>query len=162
MLPAVKDVKLTRKFPSTVVIQLTERKAVAFLPVDKAFIEIDAEGIYIRRGKMQEKSIPVITGCTVNDASIGHEIKDTNVQTALQVIAELPKEMINILSEIHIDNQKRVVVYTIHGVQGRFGYPEEISQKGRIFLQVLNQLDDGQKIEYVDLTSFKLPVVKYV
>lgn len=161
LLPAVKDVKITRKFPSTVVIQLTERSPVAFLSVGNTFVEIDAEGIYIRPGKMQEKSIPIITGCNVKDAKIGLEIKNSDVHTALQVIAELPKEMVNILSEIHIDGQRRVIVYTIHGVQGRFGYPEEIAQKGRIFLQVLSQLDDGQRIEYVDLTSFKLPVVKY-
>lgn len=162
LLPAVKDVKITRKFPSTVIIQLTERKPVALIPVKNNFIEIDEEAVYIRQGKIEQKSIPIITGCNVGDVKLGEKIKNSKVQTALQVMADLPAEMLNILSEVHIDDQGRVVIYTIHGVQGRFGYPEDISQKGRIFLQVLNQLQDQQRIEYVDLTSFKLPVVKYV
>lgn len=92
---------------------------------------------------------------------MGQKIKHPELHIALLAIAEFPKEMVNILSEIHIDHNQQLVVYTIHGVQGRFGYPAEVAQKGHIFLQALNQPVEGQKIKYIDITSFKLPVIKY-
>lgn len=161
LLPEVKSVKLTRKFPSTIVIDVMERQAVAFLPVDNGFVEVDNEGKCIRQGKIEDKHVPIITGININEIKPGQRIDNPRVELAIQVITQLPLELVNILSEIHVDHQHRVIIYTIHGVQGRLGYPDEISQKGNMFLQVLGQMRDSQQIEYIDLTSFKAPVVKY-
>ncbi|MBM7855217.1 cell division protein FtsQ [Desulfohalotomaculum tongense] len=160
LLPAVKEVKIKRRFPSTVVISITEREPMALLAAPGGFIELDKEGIYLRQGEFNKLFLPVITGCRVKEIEPGEKVTEKTVITALEVIDKLPPELTNQLSEVHVDNNK-VTIYTIDGVQGRLGLPENIYRKGDVFLQVLNQMHDGKKIEYIDLTSFKSPVVKY-
>lgn len=164
MLPLISDVQITRKFPATVVIDVTERVPVALLPLEKGFTLIDIEGVYLRQGSISEDHYPVITGFDFGKSRItpGQAVTDDIVITALQVIQQLPSELIIQLSEIHIDDRNRVLLYTINGDQGRFGLPEDISQKADVFLQVLGQQHHNQRIEYVDLSSFRSPVVKYV
>lgn len=161
LLPAVKDVELTRKFPSTIIISITERQAVAFLQLDNSFIELDNEGVYIRTGEINKKNIPVVTGFTVDKVKPGQKVNNEKIPIVMEVLDKLPKDLVNKLSEIHIGDQDKVVIYTVNGIQGRFGLPVDISQKADMFMQVLNQLDEGQVIDYIDITSFKSPVVKY-
>ncbi|MEG6616433.1 FtsQ-type POTRA domain-containing protein [Peptococcaceae bacterium 1198_IL3148] len=161
LLPAVKEVELTRKFPSTIIISITERQPVAFLPLNKSFIEIDNEGIYLRQGEINKKDIPIITGFTIDEVKPGQKVSDEKVDIALMVIDQLPEKLVSQLSEIHIDQHNKIIIYTINGIQGRLGLPTEIAQKGDMFVQVLNQLDNGHMIDYIDITSFKTPVVKY-
>ncbi|MCD5407243.1 MAG: cell division protein FtsQ/DivIB [Desulfotomaculum sp.] len=173
LLPMVKEVKITRRFPATVIIAVVERKPVALLPTNKGFIELDKEGIYLRKGQFSEIYLPVITGSGILednkkinssflDLQPGQKMSGKSITVALQVIDELPPALLNNLSEIHIDVQNRITIYTIDGIQGRFGLPEELYQKGDIFLQVLQQVHHGQEIKYIDINSFKAPVVKYM
>ncbi len=161
LLPAVKTVKIIRKFPSTVVIDIQEREPTALLPLGKDFIEIDADGVYLKKGNVYEASLPIITGCKINGLKLGSKVSGTGIDTALKVVSALPDELLHQLSEIHLGNDNKIFIYTLNGVQGRLGSPEEIESKGKMFLQVLNQVSEGKPIEYIDLTSFKSPVVKY-
>ena len=161
LLPTVKTVKIVRKFPSTVVINIQEREPIALLPLGKDFIEIDVDGVYLREGSVYEASLPIITGCEVNEPKLGYKISGEGVDTVLKTLSALPNELVHQLSEIHLENYNKIFIYTLNGVQGRLGSSEEIEQKGKVFLQVLSQVSEGKPIEYIDLTSFKSPVVKY-
>lgn len=60
-LPLVKEVHLTRKFPSQIIIEIKERHPVALVPVKGGFAEIDPEGVYLRPGKISASGLPIIT-----------------------------------------------------------------------------------------------------
>ncbi|MBO8136629.1 MAG: FtsQ-type POTRA domain-containing protein [Desulfotomaculum sp.] len=161
LLPAVKNVEITRRFPSTIVITVTERRPVALLPVEEGFAELDREGIFLRKAEFIQSSFPVITGGDVPGVKPGQKVRNNAVITALTVIDKLPAQLTKQLSEVHVDTKNEVTIYTINGIQGRMGMPENIRQKGSVFLKVLEQIGEEQKIEYIDLTSCKSPVVKY-
>ncbi|WP_031513429.1 cell division protein FtsQ/DivIB [Desulfofalx alkaliphila] len=161
LLPMIKEVKLLRKYPSTVVIEILERKPVALLPFNEGFLTVDIEGIYLREGSINSDSLPVITGYNDIRAVPGQRVENEKVATGLQVIGDLPAPLVENLSEIHIDRQNRVFIYTTDGIQGRLGLAEKISSKGEIFLQVIEQISQDQPVDYVDISSFKSPVVKY-
>ncbi|MDQ0286967.1 cell division protein FtsQ [Desulfofundulus luciae] len=156
--PLIKDVSLTREFPSRIVIAVRERKAVALLPVKDGFMQVDREGVCLQESGVAG-SLPVVTGAVVSTPAPGQVIRDAKLCTALQVINQLPGPLRSNLSEIHVNGQGQVVLYTLDGVECRLGTPVDINKKAGVLLQVLEQVK-GRQIAYVDLTG--VPVIKYV
>ncbi len=161
-LPLVKEAKLDRELPGTVVIQVRERRPVAMVVAQGQFVEVDEAGYYLCRGSAAATGLPVITGMEVEAAGPGRLVKGPGLDTALRVVGDLPRELRDRLSEVHLGNDGRVVLYTLEGVECRLGLPEQVALKGNYFLQVLNELQEkGKNIEYVDFSIVSSPVVKY-
>ncbi len=162
VLPMIKEVKIDRDFPDTIVIKIVERKSVALVAVDEHFVELDAEGYYLRTGSVAANGLPVITGVHVQAVGPGKKVTGKRLDIALQVVQELNDELRNNLSEVHVDNVGLVTLYTLDGIKCRLGTPENIVTKGDYFLQVIQELQEGNKsIEYVDFSIINSPVVKY-
>lgn len=162
-IPAIESANVERKLPSRIVIYVAERKAVALLPSPEGFLEVDQEGVYIKKGSLNTGGLPVITGLEVKVPQPGSRIDTQGLGEALEVIRGLPREVLPLLSEVNLGGSDNVLLYTLEGVQCRLGRPVDLGQKGNILLQVLGELKSmGKKIEYVDLTYAGSPVVKYV
>ncbi|MCL6558116.1 MAG: FtsQ-type POTRA domain-containing protein [Firmicutes bacterium] len=162
LVPMVKDVRITRSLPSTVVIKIQERKPLALLPVKEGFIEVDSEGVYLRQSGAGTPGLPVITGVRGEMPEPGQPVRDEKLKHALSVVEGLPAEAVGNLSEVHVDEAGLIRIYTIDGVQCRFGPATEISEKGAVFLQVLKEVrSQGKKIHYIDLSCAGSPVVYY-
>ncbi|MGB9804453.1 MAG: cell division protein FtsQ/DivIB [Desulfofundulus sp.] len=155
--PFIKDVRLTREFPSRIVISVEERKAVALIPVKDGFMQVDREGVCLQESGVTG-SLPVVTGVLTHAPAPGQVIHDAKLGTALQVIDQLPGSLCSKLSEIHVNDQGQVVFYTLDGVECRMGTPVDLPEKVGILLQVLEQVSSRQ-IDYIDLSG--VPVVKY-
>ncbi|WP_034631289.1 cell division protein FtsQ/DivIB [Desulfotruncus alcoholivorax] len=161
-IPMVKDVKATRKFPHTVVIEISERAPIALVLWDGRFVEVDAEGVYLRRGKAGTTGLPVITGGRLQAFGPGKPVKGTEFEKALKVVGQLPVELRQNLSEVNVSGDERVTLYTIEGTECRLGFAEDAGKKGNYIWQVLQELKEkGKKIEYVDFSIANSPVVKY-
>lgn len=162
VLPMVKEVNTIRKLPNTILIKVEERVPVALVVGNGRFIELDAQAYYLREGSAATSGLPVITDMQVQVPGPGQPVKGEGLQTALQVVQELPDKLRNQLSEVHISDNDMVILYTLDGIQCRLGLPEDIVTKGNYFLQVQNELQNEQKtIEYVDFSYVGSPVVKY-
>ncbi|MDD4237400.1 MAG: FtsQ-type POTRA domain-containing protein [Desulfotomaculaceae bacterium] len=162
LIPMVKDVQVTRSLPSTVVIGVTERKPVGLLPTGEGFIEVDGEGVYLQKANAGAPGLPVVTGINLNLPSPGEVVKDVRLGDALTVISNLSSETVADLSEVHVDNDGQIRLYTIEGIQCRFGLAEDIQKKGDIFSQLLKELSaQKDKIYYIDLSCADNPVVFY-
>lgn len=161
-LPIIKDVRVDRRFPSTIVIKVVERVPVALVVHDGRFVELDEQGYYLRQGRAGTTGLPVITGIVVQKASPGRPVEGNRLDTALQVMLELPAELRSSLSEVHLGQDQGVVLYTLEGVECQLGLPDQVNQKGDYFLQVQRELEEkGKIIEYVDFSVINSPVVKY-
>lgn len=161
-LPVIKEVKITRRLPGTVLVQVKERVPVALVVAGGRFVELDAEGYYLREGSAGTTGLPVITGFQVQAPGPGRPVKGAGMATALKVVRELPGALRSMLSEVHVDRDGRVTFYTLDGIECRLGLNGDVSQKGDYFLQVLKELKKkGKNIEYVDFTILSSPVVKY-
>ena len=162
LLPLVKVVNITRKLPATINVNLEERKAVGVLQITDGFTQVDDEGVCLRKIDIANSKMPVITGVQVDFPGIGKRMKSEKLSTVLNVVDELPGEILPKLSEVHIDDEGRIQLYMLDGIQCRLGLPEKIKQKGQILLDVLQELQPkGKKIEYIELTYYGNPVVKY-
>lgn len=161
-IPLIKNVVMSRSLPSSVEVKIEERKAVALMPVDTGFIQIDNEGVYIQKGDIGNNPLPVITGVDFSVPSPGGQIKSEKMDIALMVIKGIPAELTPQLSELNI-NGDQAVAYTLDGIQCRLGAAGDLKEKGEVLIKVLQGLKEkGKRIEYVDLTYAGSPVVKYI
>lgn len=161
-LPILKNIRLERDLPDKIIITVEERNPVALLPAENGFIEVDREQVYIRKSQAVKEDLPVITGVNIASAGPGEVVKGKGLKIVLQVIEELPEELVSRLSEVHYQDDGSLVLYTLGGVQCRMGSPKEVASKGSVFLQVLRELEEKNKeIEYIDLSFIGSPVVKY-
>lgn len=158
-LPMVKEVSISRDFPSRITIRIRERRPVALLPAKEGFIAVDLDGVYCRNALVGEKGLPVITGIPVTLPPVGHPVVSKKLRLVLEAINNLPAGLVVNLSEVNLDQSGQLVIYTLQGTRCHLGYPDEISRKGMILMQVLNELKDKQ-IEYIDLSLSTSPVVK--
>lgn len=162
LIPMVKDVEVARSLPSTVVIGVTERKPIGLLPTGEGFIEVDGEGVYLQKAKAGAPGLPVVTGINFNLPSPGEPVNAPGLGDALTAISGLPVAIVAELSEVHIEDDGQMKLYTIEGIECRFGLAEDIQKKGEIFKELLKELGGlKDKINYIDLSSADKPVVYY-
>jgi len=162
VIPMIKEAHVTRALPSTVVITVTERCPVGLLPSGDGFIEVDKEGIFLQNAGAGVPGIPIITGIKVDVSSPGEAVEAERLEDALMMISGLPDEVINKLSEVHVDQDGQIKAYTLDRIQCRLGRAVDISEKGVILAQILQELQkQGAKVKYIDLSCVGMPVVKY-
>ncbi len=160
--PMIKEAQVARSLPSSVVITVVERVPLGLLPSKDGFIQVDEEGVYLARAGAGSPGLPVITGVQVDIIGPGQAFESEGLGAALDVIKGLPAGSASNLSEVHVDEDGQIKIYTTEGYQCRFGLPLEIQEKGAIFQQVLLELrKQGAKINYIDLSCAGQPVVYY-
>lgn len=160
--PLIKEAQVARSLPSSVVITVVERVPLGLLPAKEGFIEVDDEGVYLARAGAGTPGLPVITGVQVDLSGPGQVFESERLRSALDVINGLPAESAANLSEVHVDEDGQIKIYTSEGYQCRFGLPQEIQEKGAIFEQIILELrKQGAKINYIDLSYAGQPVVYY-
>lgn len=156
-LPLVKEVIICRDFPSRIVINVRERQPLALLPTPGGFVQVDSEGVCLQEGKIND-SYPVITGFPVSPLAPGETVQDEGLRAALQVVDRFPETLLKELSEVHINGQGQMFLYTLEGVECRLGSAGNLEQKLALLQQILRQVH-GRRIAYIDLSG--APVVKY-
>lgn len=80
--PYFENVVIKRKFPSTIVIEVTERTEKATIPNDNYYIIIDPNGLVLRKSEIQPK-ITIIEGLTVKKTKEGKplEVEENSILT---------------------------------------------------------------------------------
>jgi cell division protein FtsQ len=162
LIPLVKEARVTRSLPATVVIVIEERIPVGILPTGEGFIEVDGEGIYLRKASVGTPGLPLVTGVEFSLPSPGDVIVADGLKEALAIINELDADTVAVLSEVNIGYDGQIKLYTMQGVQCRFGLAENIREKGEIFTGLLAELRSAlDRVNYIDLSSVDKPVVYY-
>ncbi|HLS61254.1 MAG TPA: cell division protein FtsQ/DivIB [Virgibacillus sp.] len=137
-LPVVSSVKVSRKLPRTVEIELTEHKRVGYLSVDKKYHPIIGDGTTL---KELEKP--------VGDAPLLVDFKDKEyLKKMTSELNDLPENILHIISEIHWmptkDNKDRVYLYMNDGflVDGTI---RDFANKMEVYPAIVSQLSSGNK-----------------
>jgi len=161
-IPMIKDVQVSRSLPSTVVITVKERIPLGILPAQDDFVKVDEEGVNLMTACIGTPGLPVVTGVDVDVPPPGQVVQSERLKDALAVIGGLPGEIVANLSEVHIDREDQIVLYTIEGIQCKFGQATEIQGKGVILSRLMQELyQQKAKVDYIDLSCADQPVVYY-
>ncbi|HHV61814.1 MAG TPA: FtsQ-type POTRA domain-containing protein [Firmicutes bacterium] len=163
--PKIESARVVRRFPSTIVIHVRERRAVGVVPYSGYFVEIDDLGraICIREAYDNDK-LPIITGVGARGVRVGEPVDAVRLQPALWLAALLDDRLRSRISEIHVDTDMSLVLFTedrIKVIMGRDNTRETLNEKMRVLEAVLDRLaNEGEAVQYIDLRSEKQPVVK--
>jgi len=160
--PMIKEARVTRVLPSTVLITVTERRPLGLLPAGNGFFEVDEEGICLQQTGSGVPGVPIITGVQVDVVKPGEIVETELLADVLMMISGLPDEVVNQLSEVHIDPDGQIKAYTLDRIKCRLGEAVEVREKGVVLARILQELQkQGAKVDYIDISSSGKPVVKY-
>ena len=157
------EVSVHRSLPSTLEIELVERKPVATIICDYGYLDLDRNGKVIDSYKnIKGMPIPMITGATVSDLYIGDDVQDEMVRKILYYLQQMNDESLNKISEVAIVGEDYVVAYTdmARAVQIRIGKLERLEEKARLTEDFLKDLEvNPHPVEYVDF-NYTAPFIK--
>lgn len=163
--PSIKEVKIKRKLPHTIKIEITERIPAALVVGLSELIIVDVEGVYLQKvDDLQELQLPIISGIPVQEnVSPGSIISTQGLNSALSLIRLMDRGFLVNIAEIIAATPESLALKTIQGVEIRFGKPEDIERKINLIQDLLwdnGAVINSQTIEYIDLRYNTTPVIK--
>ena len=160
----IEDVKVKRELPSTLEIEIKERKPLATIICDYGYLDLDRQGKVIDSYKdLKVMPIPMITGAIMKDLYIGDDVTDQMVIKILYYLQQMSEESLNKLSEVAVIGPEYVVAYTNtskKAVQIRIGKLERLEEKAKLTEDFLQDLENNPHVvEYVDF-NYTAPFIK--
>jgi cell division protein FtsQ len=156
------EAEVTRQFPATIVIAVSERQPVAWIACSYGFVQLDAQGVVMAAVKSIKKvDVPIITGARLGNVYIGDQIDTQTVQNVLAYLGELDEATLGQLSEINIKSAGDLVAYTVQAVTIRLGPPDRLPEKAKFTADILKEIGTKKgAIEYIDL-NYASPYIKF-
>lgn len=156
--PWVESVRIRSFFPTRLVIEIVERKPIAFfIGVDNRSRVVDSQGRVLAVESGQPTQYLQITGVGPNlapGASAG-----TAYKAAAQLAGGLPDELSERVLNVGVVGPNQIVMTLRTGTLINFGPPTDLQNK-LISLLVLLRRQDAKQIISIDLTDPKTPTVK--
>ncbi|MDR3564940.1 MAG: FtsQ-type POTRA domain-containing protein [Negativicutes bacterium] len=158
----VAEVNVTRRFPATIVISLTERQPLAYVANSFGFVQLDKQGVVLVALKnIKQVNVPIITGVRLGSIYVGDKVETIAVKNALVYLAALDEDTINQLSEINIKSNGDLLIYTVQAFTIRLGNGEKLADKAKMTNDILRELGDKKTaVDYIDL-NYASPYIKF-
>ncbi len=159
--PIIRKAVVHKLFPSSLKIEIEERVALAVLPKEGHFVEIDSEGVAMKFTRSPDDAMPIITGIDTSVLTLGERVQTPGLESALEIIVNLSEDTRKELSEINLTVPIDIHMYTIDGLKIYIGQAERLANKVRVLESILKNINErGLKVEYVDIRYENAPVVK--
>lgn len=160
MHPYIKDVKVEKKMPSEIVLNITERVPLAFVLTEKILI-MDKDGVLFKEYSVKDKlDLPVITGFEKEE--LEGEFFKKNILTLLTYLEKNEGFSYDKISEI---NYHPVYGYTIitnpEGVRIELGRNDIYERIEKFYKFVALRKENLSNIERVNLMTDKGIIVKF-
>lgn len=161
--PLVQNAQFQRKLPQTLVITVTERTPIALVVVPKGVLEVDAEGIFLRRLESWPKNdYPVLTGIDLKETvGPGQSLANPSLTSGLNLLGQASPELLAQIGELHIDSLQHMTMFLRSGVEVRLGQANDWGPKLNALYQLIsdNEYKSFQQgVRYIDFTAAK-PVI---
>ena len=156
--PWVESVRIRQFFPSRLVVEIVERKPVAFyVGVDNRSRVVDSQGRVLAVETGQPTAYLQITGVGPNLAP--GSSAGTVYKAAAQLAGGLPEELSDRVLNVGVGGPNQLVMTLRSGTLINFGPPSDLQNK-LISLVVLLRRQDAKQIISIDLTDPQTPTVK--
>ncbi len=157
----IADVEVSRSFPATIVIHVTERKPLVYVAASYGFAEVDRTGMILSAYKnLRKVNIPILTGVSLSNQYVGESIPPGPMEDALFFLENLDMDTFSQISEINIRSDGYLSVYTTHSIQIRLGGRERLADKAKLTVDILQEINQKKlAIDYIDL-NFAAPIIK--
>lgn len=163
--PYIKNVDTIIKFPWTLTISVTERKAVATLKFAGGFAIIDEDGIVLETTQDVNKIVkPMVSGITPKNIAVGQKVEtDNNLVLGLEIISNVKSaKLLKNISLVDITNIRDIKLTTPHGINVMIGDGEKDLNKKMLTLNkiLINLFERKIYTGYVDMRYDSYPVYR--
>lgn len=164
--PLIKEVEISRDLPSTLRIDILERKPIGLVVCEDGFIQVSEKGYFISIDRdLGNYKLPVISGVSMDYLpGPGQIIKKEGLHTALEILSNIESELLENIAEINVADPDYILAYTTQGIEIRLGSKEEVEGKLEdlqdILERIINLVIDEKEIEYIDLRFSGPPIIK--
>lgn len=154
--PWVADVAMRRILPSTVEVQISERRPLGLCRIGSVLYLVDRTGMLIDEFGPQyaDMKLPIISGTLRTPASEGPAIDEERIDLAARVIDGLAgrKDLAEMVSEIDVSNAHNAVVMLDHDPALLYLGEEKFMERLHGYIELAPTLRQTvPEIEYVDL-----------
>lgn len=178
----VDDVEVKRVFPDTLEIDVTERvvKAIVEIPTsagsavkkwaiaeDHVWLmpipEADSEGAKTTSAQIYEdekSALHIVDVPYGTKAEIGKECADNNVNNALDIVSGMTTELSGRVQKVSAAGPAETTLTLDNGVEIAFGKAEDIRDKERVILKILEENPDG--VAYINVRMVDAPTWRAV
>lgn len=157
----IESVEATRILPNKIRLIVKERDPIFYATGSLGFLEIDRQGVVLAVHKsMNRMDVPVLTGRQLSDLYVGDIADDADLKQVSDYLANLPEDVLKQISEINIQDPRRVYAYTTDSIYIDLGPIERLSDKADLTSEMLNEItDDSLAVSSIHL-DYTVPFMK--
>ncbi|NMB08156.1 MAG: FtsQ-type POTRA domain-containing protein [Tissierellia bacterium] len=145
----VKSVKIIRKLPSTIKIQIVEREEIAIIPYIGAFVYIDEEGYVLRMEERKgDTELPQVFGLELINLQIGDCIFDSVEGSGNLDFFTLGKEakLLEQMKYINFSDKKNTMIELNNGIKVAFGPLDNVKYKLSFLSKILKDIEEKKLV----------------
>lgn len=164
--PFVENVKIRRKLPDRLLIQVTERRSVGYIVTRDGYVQVGEDGRLLAiQQSLSNYGLPVISGVELSELpAIGGFIQNEKLKQALEVLQHCDQSLLNNIAELNVGQEYYILAYTNQKVEVRLGGLDNIEQRLQDLNQILTTIVGTQiavdQILYIDMRYEGQPVIK--
>lgn len=167
VLPWVQSADVRVRIPGELIITITERHPVGYIPVQGGFYSFDRFGVLLEVvTDPKEIDLPVLTGLDISDwggrlPEPGYKTADPRIVRAGDLLYALGPITTRI-SEVSVNNDGEFIIYTLDGKTTLFGHAgPDLVEKVALLREILEDIDNnGVKVAHIDLRFKGKPIIK--
>ncbi len=155
----IKDVNISRNFPNTLSVEITERAAIAVVPVADGNALVDKDGLVLdKTDDIDKTNLVLIRDLKVGKAKVGQQIRSKTFLNASLCLCNLETKLARSLSIVSAPSIDKLSLYTKEGVEILYGKAENLKRKNYIIDKIMNK--NGEEVIFIDIRVVSNPVVK--
>lgn len=164
--PYVKLIKIERKIPNRILINIVERKPGFKLPYVGSFVILDEEGVVVEVLPIggREVEVPVVEGLKFSDFKVGEKLNIENktaFDTLMKVVVEIrPSGLLQGMEKIDITDVNNVILSFGDGNKILLGEPVDVAYKLSFAKSILQDIKQKNRKGIIDLSHKGDPVFK--
>jgi len=157
--PRVKQVRISRKLPGTLIVTLLERQPVAAMQSGRDYVLVDEEGVALIRCQQRPDNLPILVGLVDKIDRPGQRL-DKQQQIILAECVAAAAEVGNPgWLEVDFSNPFEIACYTPEGVQGKLGTADNLRRKILLFAAIYRELKtQGKDPLHIDVRIMQRPL----
>lgn len=159
-IPLVDEARLARKFPGTLIVEISERRPLAYVSADGGIWAVDAEGYALFKVDRLSMAAPVVTASPPVAVTIGERIDHRPLASALRFVDALSVKSRSNLSEVHAE-EGGITAYSRDRVTIALGGGGDAIEQARVLEALLEKIDaEGLSVSRIDVSRPRAPVLQ--
>lgn len=145
-LPYTKEIKIKRKFPRRISMEITERKEIAQVKDISSFLIIDNEGNILDLKDDENENLPMIIGLEIDNKILGDNIfSDMEFDLKVEFIKEgYDIGLLNQIKQIDMENIDSINIKTYDDINIAFGNLNNVRYKLNLLDSTLDYIKDEE------------------